>query len=244
MTKNNKVEFGPAHHALLFAWIAQEVIQHVGDTLGQPAVRKAVRKYGEQRGSRMAQRVIKDGLLLNMTSYMAYGEWRAEADEFNSTLEAQDGTPHSLVYRCPWHEAWKENGVNAAGRLYCMEIDTSLARGFQPELRLEVTGTRSNGAEACEFIYHQADLDELQQLQVDKTQTVMDWSYHLGHLYKTMTEVLTAELGQVGQISVQAAFAKFTARYGESAAELVESYQAVDFNQLPDSSLGETRDGT
>ena len=233
MTGNQEFQFNPGQHALLFAWTASEVIERAGQERGQAAVRKAVRKYGEQRGSRMAMRAMKDGLALDMTAYMAYGEWQAQAGAFESSMDTPDGMPRSLIFRCPWHEAWVANGINEAGRLYCLEIDPALARGFNPQVHLEVTGTRSNGAAACEFIYHQADLEALHDIQVDKTQTVMGWAYHIGHLYKTMREVLILELGEIGAASSKAGLQKFSEKFGRQAAEEIERYLEVDFDRLP-----------
>ena len=240
MSVNQEIQFNPSHHALLFAWIAQEAIQRAGVDRGQAAVRKAVRVYGEQRGGRMAQRAEKDGQALNMTSYMAYGEWQAEDGLFDSTVDAPDGTPRSLIFRCPWHEAWKEDGINDAGRLYCLEIDPALARGFSPTVRLQVNETRSNGASACEFIYHQADLEALKRMPVDKTQTIMGWEYHLGHLYVTLTEVLALELGEIGKTSAQVGLRKFAERFGNPAAARIEHYLGLDFTRLPEIGKGES----
>jgi L-2-amino-thiazoline-4-carboxylic acid hydrolase len=234
VANEQEMDFNPGHHALLFAWIVQEVLDRVGEEKGKEAVRKAVRRYGEQRGRRMALRAENDARAPDMTTYMAYSEWQAAAGLFATSMDAIDETARTLVHRCPWHEAWKGNGVNDAGRLYCLDIDTSLARGFNPELRLEVNGTRSNGAGACEFIYRQADLEALKHMQVDKTQTVMGWDYHLGHLYKTLLEVLSKELGETGELCAEAGLARFSQQFGDSAVEVIRRYQAVDFNRLPE----------
>jgi hypothetical protein len=234
MGNDSEHHFNPAHHALLFAWIAGEVLLRAGKERGRKAVSKAIRRYGEQRGRRMALRAEKDHQALDMTTYMAYGEWQAAAGLFDTGTDQIDGSPRSLVFRCPWHEAWISNGINESGRLYCQEIDASLARGFNPDLRLEVKGTRSNGAEACEFVYHQADLEALKRMPVDRSRTVKDWAYHLGHLYKTMRQVLGEELGEIGENSVEAGLVKFAGQFGASAAQAVRRYQAVDFDRLPE----------
>jgi hypothetical protein len=223
-------EFDPSHHALLFAWIAQEAIRRVGAGRGQAAVRAAVRQYGEQRGRRMAQRAQSDGRPPDMTSYLAYGEWRAASEAFETARDATGEAPRTLVLRCPWHQAWVEEGINQAGRLYCLEIDVALARGFSPALRLEVNGTRSNGAEACQFIYHGADLEALNEIQVDPSQTVKPWAYHLGHLFKTMRLALSAELGAEGEAAAEAGLEAFARRFGRAAADQVRSYLETDFD--------------
>jgi hypothetical protein len=223
------IPFTPTHHALLFAWIAQAAVECAGQEQGQAAVRQAVRRYGEQRGGRMAQRAQADGQPLDMTRYMAYGEWQAALELFETEMDAIPEAPRSLVFRCPWHQAWVENGVNEAGRLYCLEIDEALARGFNPALRLEINGTRSNGADFCEFVYHNADLKALAETAVDRSRTVMPWDFHLGHLYQAMFRVLGEELGPPGKQAAEAGLAVFANHFGAEAAQRVRAYLEVDF---------------
>lgn len=231
--KHDYEPFSPTQHALLFAWIAQEVQKRAGEQRGAAILRRAVRRYGEQRGRRMALRALADGQPLDMTSYLAYSEWEAAPGAFESRMESQPGAVRSLVFRCPWHEAWVENDLNGPGRLYCLEIDAAISRGFNPANRLDVIGTRSNGAPASEFIFHAANLEEVTQRRVERSRTVMPWEFHLGHLYKTVGEVVVTELGAAGQAAMQAALAEFSGRFGAAAAQEVLAFQDTDFEVLP-----------
>jgi len=51
---NSEINFTAQHHALLFSCIARSVIQRGGKENGEQILRKAVKKYGLQRGKRMA----------------------------------------------------------------------------------------------------------------------------------------------------------------------------------------------
>ena len=226
--KNAAAErFTPTHHALLFAWISRAVVEQVGRERGERAIRKAVRRYGEERGGRMALRAQADGASLSMTNYMAYGEWKADPGESEHTVFEEEGRVRTEVHRCPWHQAWEEAGLMEYGRLYCLEIDTSLARGFNPELTLEVNSTLSNDGRDCEFVFR--DAEEI----TEKRGKVMPWSYHLGHLYWTMFRVLAEELGEEGEQAAGAALERFTAQCGREAGRAVESYRDTDFGCLP-----------
>ena len=126
-------QFTPQHHALLFAWIAQEVIQRAGAARGEAILRAGVRQYGRQRGGRMAQRARHAGEALSMLAYLAYGEWRAAdpaAHQQEILSSSLDYTVHVLT--CPWQRAWEEQGLLPYGRFYCLEIDNALAEGFNP----------------------------------------------------------------------------------------------------------------
>jgi hypothetical protein len=219
--------FTPTHHALLFAWMARAVVARVGEERGEGVMRKAVRRYGEERGHRMAMRAAADGEPLSMANYLAYGEWSAEAGESEQAIEQDGADVRMTVRRCPWHAAWAEDDLMAYGRLYCLEIDEALVRGFNAMLRLDVRHTRPNGGERCEFVFH-----EVEQ-RMPKRGRVMPWAYHLGHLYTTMGDVVVEELGQLGREAVRGALEVFSERYGQEAAQVVLGYQDVDFDQLP-----------
>ncbi len=240
MSEEIRKSFTPTHHALLFGWLGRAVVQAVGHEQAEVILRKAVRRYASQRGRRMAQRAQRDGQALTMLNYMVYGEWRAGEGEMQAdTLTA---APHLKMHvnRCPWSTAWRENDLLPYGRYYCMEVDEALVRSFNPELRLDVDETQSGGGECCDFTFFDANLTpENAQIMAQRKQAlgnrvVMAWDYHTGHLYKTVTEVMTEELGAQGEEAARQALADFAQRYGEPAAQIVLEFLTVDFNRLPD----------
>jgi len=234
------MRFTASHHAVLFALLARSVITHLGVESGEKVVRQAVRRYGEQRGRRMALRAQRDGEQLTMLNYMAYGEWRTEPGE--SAQRSVELVPHarSFADRCPWQQAWMESDLLRYGRLYCLEIDQALVRGFNPALRLDVLSTLSNDGRPCEFIFYDANLTPENVDHLDRKKTanqqkgaVLSWEYHAGHLYAAVKSMLAAELGEDGDPILQEGLTEFARRYGDEAVQAVLSYQFVDFNTLP-----------
>lgn len=233
--------FTEVHHALLFGWIARAVLVSVGEPTGAAALRKAVQRYGNQRGRRMALRAKASRHPLNMLNYIAYREWKSSPGnqhERQMVEKAPDARVH--IYQCPWYTAWKEHDLMSFGRYYCLEIDQALVHGFNPDLRLDVNGTLSNGAERCEFVYHGANLTSpnfvllaYRQAVLPGKSALMPWEYHVGHLFTTLEKVLVAELGEAGRLAVQTGLSEFTQQYGEQAAQCVVDYRTVDFDQLP-----------
>jgi hypothetical protein len=106
-------------------------------------------------------------------------------------------------------------------------------RGFNPQLRLDVNETRTNGGPHCDFVYHDVELDAVAGMD-PPGDTVMPWRYHLGHLYKTIHDVVVESLGRQGEEAMSAALADFAAQYGQDAAQIIESYQNLDFDRLPE----------
>ena len=91
------VQFTETDHAMLFGWMARAVIQRVGEEKGEVVVRQAVRRYGEQRGRRMALRAEANGHPRSMTNYIVYGEWAASEPCLLYTSDAADDTQFVLI---------------------------------------------------------------------------------------------------------------------------------------------------
>lgn len=227
------------------AWISRQVCQRVGPVKGELWVRKAIRRYGEERGSRMARRALSYGKELTMVNYLIFGEWSAAPGEVQQRLEQNNhNNVRMLVERCPWHAAWMKQDLVEYGRLYCQEIDQALLRGFNPELHLDVHKTQTNDHQPCDFVYHGTPLNLSTNLALligkkltPGKQVILPWEYHTGHLYKTMSDVLSVELGAVGREAAEAALAEFAAHFGAEAGQIVHSYLQTDFTSLPEKTI-------
>jgi hypothetical protein len=237
--EERKKSYGAKHHALLFAWMSQEVIQRAGTEKGKDVIRKAVQRYGRQRGRRMAMRAQADGQKLSMFNFLVYGEWEASEGDFDRIILETDPHFHIQVRRCPWNETWMGNDLLPYGRLYCLEVDNALIQGFNPDLTLELNATLPNDQRDCDFIYREANLNPEnfkrmeQRRQEVHDMAVMPWDYHLGHLYKTIREEVIDELGEIGEEAIHAAMSEFAREFGEGAAEIVLGFKETDFDSLP-----------
>lgn len=224
------------HHAVLFAYIARALVNRVREVNTEQVLRKAVGHYGEQRGKRMFLRTQKYGYNPSILNYMVFGEWRA--GEGDSEVRITEVDPHLkfCVLKCPWYDAWDKEGLVNYGKYYCMEIDDALMYGYNPKFSLRVLTTKPNDNEDCKFVFHEAYVD---LVEMDKRKNeigdsaVMGWDYHLGHLYKSVGEIVEEELGEIGRSAMRAALGDFSEKYGQEAAEIVVSFKDVDFDQLP-----------
>ena len=227
------------------AWIGRQLFQRVGPVKGELIFRKAIRRYGEERGRRMALRARTDRKELTMLNYLIYGEWSLTPGEMTQRMEQNNhNNMRMLVERCPWQAAWMEEDLSAYGRLYCQEIDLALVRGFNPQLHLDVLKTQTNDRLPCDFIFHGVPLSVSNSLALMVGQkinpgkrVILPWEYHVGHLYKTISDVLTAELGLTGREAAEAALVEFTARFGEESTRIVRDYQKTDFSSLPEKTI-------
>jgi hypothetical protein len=216
--------FNEMHHALLFGWISKAVIERAGGQKGELILRKSVRQYGEERGHRMALRATANGHELSMLNYIAYSEFRVSPGVMEQKVVERSPDAKICISKCPWNTTWKENGLLSFGGLYCLEIDEAVLRGYNPELKLKVMGTQTNGADHCEFIFQGADLRTWNYLLVGYRKTVnpgkkavLSWDYHTRHLFKTLEENIVHEMGDEGKKAVETGLAEFAGRFGEAA---------------------------
>ena len=106
--------------------------------------RFAVRLYAQERGGRP----------LDFASYLHYCEWSytppiAEAYEGCSSNWEEGGDLCSRVEACPWGDCYLRLGLADGVQDYCADLDTSIARGFNPELRYEMRQQVQDGRALC-----------------------------------------------------------------------------------------------
>jgi hypothetical protein len=228
------------HHALLFAFVVKAVIERIGEQRGEEIIRKAVRQYGAERGRRMALRAQANGHSLNMGNYLAYSEYKVRSKDMAQKIVEK--VPHARVCmsQCSWFTTWQRNGLLPYGRLYCLEIDKAVVRGFNPDLQIDVIDTQSNGAAQCEFVFHDANLTLKNYLAIaykkairPGKKAILPWEYHLGHLITAMEEVIAEALGETGQSAIDAGLEEFAINCGEPAMQMVMARRKMNYACVP-----------
>lgn len=231
--------FRAEHHAMLFAWIAKETISQVGRNEASPVLHKAVRRYGEQRGRRMALRAQANGHDLSMLTWLAYPEWKPVKNEMVMKLVQRRPDVRIHIPLCPWYTNWKDNGLLEYGTFYCEEIDKAVVRGFNTDLLIDVNSIKPHGHGVCDMVFHDVDLTPLAMFKfltrkfiAARKNSIMPWEYHIGHLYKTIGEELMYAFGEKGRIACLNAINIFSKKYGQDATQVVRRYWDTDFDQL------------
>ena len=135
----------------LLGTLAREVIERFGDE-GREAVIAAVRKYGEERGRRLAERVRSEGRDTDFASFTVCSDLDTSYHEMAPNLE--EGQLRVEVSYCPLAAALKEWGLEEYGKYFCQNIDAAIMRGYNPE-RYETVCERNltEGAETCVIVY-------------------------------------------------------------------------------------------
>ena len=151
--------FTERHHTFISATFYL-IVKGEGYHNYRDAFRMAVHLYAQQRGSRMAQRALRDGRPLDFASYRYYAEWQyrpqilAEMPDASSWV-AEGRDAKITIRSCPWSSQYIEMDLSDGILDYCADLDQSLARGFNPEIVYEVQQTMHNGNDCC--IHYQRD---------------------------------------------------------------------------------------
>ncbi|QTQ13362.1 L-2-amino-thiazoline-4-carboxylic acid hydrolase [Treponema parvum] len=226
------------NHAFIYGVIAEETLKN--DARNEEALIKGIITYGNQRGARMAQLAVMNGKELSMKNYLAFGEWAPAAGEMD--VRIAESSPDAVwnVYKCPWNAEWKEKNMLKMGELYCKYVDAALVKGFNNDLELGLDTNQSKGDEFCYFKWNGADMtEENKKDNVDIQKKLGDtrirlWEYHCGHIYKTLKETLTNEIGTEKTDDIfEKADMRIEGELGKTVVDLMHSGMLLDYWVCP-----------
>ena len=226
--------FNEKVHAYIAAKFYVKLTETFGER-GRKAFVHATQYYAEQRGRRMAQRAIRDGVeVLDYATYLQYGEWvnTEEIKALNITNQSEDVSeaPHCIrkITRCPWHEQFKEMGLVEAGHEYCCHLDNSICRGFNPYLVYKVPQSLHK-SDYCIHIIEDSYIEPGVVYQ-KKPEYLKDFTYHCAHSYWSYSEVVQGIFGAKGQEIVAGVLSDLAKDYSQQMADTLMDYQYTNFN--------------
>jgi hypothetical protein len=143
---------GDQHIMHLLASLAREADVEFGHK-GLDMVGRAIVRFGEERGQRIARLVREASRPLTLMNFFIFGDLDVSGNEM--TPELVDGELHIRVTRCRLADKLKELGLEKYAEHYCKYIDVALLNGYNPKLQLEVKSQLTRGGDCCHFIYRQ-----------------------------------------------------------------------------------------
>ncbi len=137
----------------LFATMADTVIGEFGEE-GREAIVRAVERFGEERGKRIAEAVRSEGRDLTFANFLVFTDLDTSDLEMIPSLE--DGELRLEISSCPFAAACANRGLGEAGKLYCEHVDAAIMRGYNPELYETVSlQSLTAGADKCILVYRE-----------------------------------------------------------------------------------------
>ncbi len=210
---------GIEQHAVLAALLAKYAVEGSGEE-GREAFLASISRMGHERGARMAARALQNGDGLDIVSFNAYGEWRAQPGEMEAALKREDSGAVMVVTKCPWNNSWRKHGLIEYGKLYCEVVDDALASGFHPAFHCDVPCTLSAGGACCRFEWGIPMTAEEEQSLLSKKAALGDscvrsFDYHTAHMLYSVGGELVIRLGQAGAIALEQAKRAFSRLFGQ-----------------------------
>ena len=228
MSDNKEVICKIEHHAVMFALLSKNIIEQFNEN-GKEAILKAMTKYGNERGARMAQNALKNGDELTVMTNQAYGEWKPdyEGQMVFGRLRTEP-TLQTFISKCAWCEAWKKHDLLEYGKYYCVNIDNAVFQGFRSDfVCTPLTESLSFGGDRCDFDWGEP-LTEEEVVKLDEkkkelgTTCMKDFNYHTAHLLHSISNTLLEELGENAQDAIDKAKREFADKFGNEYLEVLE----------------------
>lgn len=143
--------------AKLFAVMADEIIREMGNEKGEAVVKRAVRRFANLRADAIKERSRKDGKEVTFHTVEEYSDYPDnQAWDCESSVEGNRLREINRV--CPFSTAFREIGLEQAGKLNCEEIDLALNEAFFGKIKFERPSLFTDGPCApCEMIVTRLD---------------------------------------------------------------------------------------
>ena len=231
------MQFSERHHAFISATFYR-LLKEKNYPNYRRAFISATQKMAEQRGSRMAQRAIRDGVEnLDYATYRHYGEWEWTSEFLDSVKGERiiqqidsDTDCGYIVYRCAWADVYHEEGISFDGGVdYCNDLDPSIVRGFNPDLEYRTIQTLQECNQCIQFQVN-GKMNENDTFGEKKSKNMRLFDYQCGNVYKTYSDYMIAIYGAEGKVLSAKVLELFADRHGIDMANTLVSFLKTDFN--------------
>lgn len=232
------MNFTEKHHAFISATFYRLLKENNYPNYRRAFI-SATQKMAEQRGSRMAQRAIRDGVEeLDYEAYRSYGEWEWTKEYLDSVKgkklveEIESDKDYGyIVYNCPWAEVYREMNLGEDGGLdYCNDLDPSIVRGFNPELEYKTTQTLQNTDKCIQYqINGKINSNNLGE---KNKKNLKGFDYQCGNVFKTYSEYMISIYKYKGLLLIAEVLEEFCMNFGDDMADVLVSYLKTDFNTI------------
>lgn len=228
-------KFSELSHAFVVASFYRELKEQFAKRGVEAFVHMTI-VYARERGSRMAQRAIRDGVPLDFSAYRRYGEWASTelAEEVMGGFESRtlSLSPHheEHIDRCPWAWQFEQMELKECGVVYCAHLDRAIAAGFNPYLVFDVPQS-VNDHECCIQIMRDANFTEDETFEKNP-KNVRGFDYHTAHVFHTFARLSESMFGSEGREAADSVLDKFQSEYTDSMAQVLRSFADTNFQVI------------
>ncbi len=137
--------------AKLYYYLAYGLINEFG-LEGEAAVRRAIRRFGWDRGLQMRRNHQARGLDINLYNLFTYYDLPGDPRFRRNKIELTPETRLSETLDCTFFNVWKEYpDGNRIGRVYCEEVHHQIFGAYDPAVQINLCRTLTQGDDRCRF---------------------------------------------------------------------------------------------
>lgn len=226
------------NQAMMFALLSKYAIEAKGEE-GRAAIQEGMKRYGRERGMRMAARAVANGDPVALWTDQAYGEWKPD---YPGQMEF--GTVHTeptlvtYISKCAWCEAWKKYDILEYGREYCVNVDAAVYEGFGcGAVCTPVTTAMSWGGDVCQFDWGLPLTEEDQKKMTEKkaelgTGAMRDFAYHTAHIYCSVADELCKAFPGESTEMIDKAVKDYIELFGQEEYDVLLDFSPEDFQKI------------
>jgi hypothetical protein len=135
----------------MYYYLARGLCQSFGDE-GDGALRRAIRRFGRERGLRLRQQHLERGLEISMNNLFTYYDLPSDDRFRRNKIELTDQTRLSETLVCPFHDVWNSYPEgNKIGRIYCEEVHHAIFGAYDEAVQTNLSTTLTQGDDRCRF---------------------------------------------------------------------------------------------
>jgi hypothetical protein len=137
--------------AKMYYYLARGLCESFG-IKGEAALRRGIRRFGRERGLRLRQQHLDQGLEINMHNLFTYYDLPSDDRFRRNKIELTKQTRLSETLVCPFPGIWKSYADgNRVGRIYCEEVHHAIFGGYDEAVQTNLSTTLTQGDDRCRF---------------------------------------------------------------------------------------------
>ena len=195
-----------------------------------------MKRYGRERGARMAARARANGDPVDLWTNQAYGEWKPDyPGQMEFGYVHTEPTLVTYISKCAWCEAWKKYDILEYGREYCVNVDAAVYEGFGcGAVCTPLTTSMSWGGERCDFDWGKPLSEEdVAKVQAKKSElgssAMRDFDFHTAHIYCAIADTLCKHFPEDSAEIINAAVADYIELFGQEDYDRLLDFSPDEF---------------
>ena len=223
------------NQAMMFAFLCKHAVEAKGEA-GRAAIQEGMKRYGRERGARMAARARANGDPVDLWTNQAYGEWKPDyPGQMEFGYVHTEPTLVTYISKCAWCEAWKKYDILEYGCEYFVNVDAAVYEGFGcGAVCTPLTTSMSWGGERCDFDWgkplSEEDVAKVQAKKAELgTSAMRDFDFHTAHIYCAIADTLCKHFPEDSAEIINAAVADYIELFGQEDYDRLLDFSPDEF---------------